>query len=192
MSLNVTIDATNFKGDGDRIPEGRYRVAVETVELDKSKAGNPMINVWFRVVGGEFDGSTLKDRLVLTEKSLFRVVGFLNALGIQVPKKKVNVDFHKTLGKQMEVDVADGEPYNGRVKSEVRGYLRLAKSSAATTPDTSDDVADLDDVDEAEALATTTPEEHAPDVEREPAKKAEPVAAAAVADDEIDLDELDL
>ena len=67
MSNEVTIDLSNFKDRvGQRIQPGRYRVVVDDVEQDTAKSGNQMINLWLRVVEGEFSGSVLIDRLVLT------------------------------------------------------------------------------------------------------------------------------
>lgn len=125
MSGDITIDLSNYKDKvGARILPGRYRVLVEDAEQDTAKSGNSMINLWFRVLDGEFEGSTIVDRLVLTENSLFRVVGFMQALGIPTPKKKLKINLRQFIGRTLDVDVEDGDPYNGRVKSEVRGYLR--------------------------------------------------------------------
>ena len=143
MSNNVTIDLTNYKDRvGGRVQPGRYRVVVDDVEQDTAKSGNTMINLWLRIVDGDFAGSTIIDRLVLTENSLFRVVGFMQALGMPTPKKRLQINIQSFVGKQLDVDVDDGEPYNGRVKSEVRGYLRAEGISR-------EDSSDLSDVSEA-------------------------------------------
>ena len=142
MSNEVTIDLSNFKDRvGQRIQPGRYRVVVDDVEQDTAKSGNQMINLWLRVVEGEFNGSVLIDRLVLHQNSLFRVVGFLQAIGVPTPKKKLRMNIQSFLGKVLEVEVDDGEPYNGRVKSEVRAYYRIT-SAEATDLDTSQDEGD--------------------------------------------------
>lgn len=135
MSNSMVIDLSNYKDRvGSRVAPNRYRVVVEDVEVDQSKAGNPMINLWFRIVGGEFDGQTLVDRLTLTEKALFRVVGFMQALGFPTPKQKLQINPQKFVGQILDVDVEDGEPYNGRVKSEVRGYIRVPKEARNSAP----------------------------------------------------------
>ena len=152
MSGKITLDLTNYKDRvGGRVEPGTYRVVVDDVEQDQSKAGNPMINVWFRVEGGQFDGATITDRLVLTEKSLFRVVGFLQALGYPTPRKKLQLDTGKWLNQRLEITVDDGEPYNGRVKSEVRGYAKIAKAEKQSE-------ADLEDVGEDTAEPEEAPE----------------------------------
>jgi len=142
VSNEVTIDLSNFKDRvGQRIQPGRYRVVVDDVEQDTAKSGNQMINLWLRVVEGEFSGSVLIDRLVLHQNSLFRVVGFLQAIGVPTPKKKLRMNIQSFLGKVLEIEVDDGEPYNGRVKSEVRAYYRIT-SAEATDLDTSQDEGD--------------------------------------------------
>jgi hypothetical protein len=162
MPNDILIDLTGYKDKvGARVTEGRYRVVVEDCEQDKSAAGNDMINLWLRIVGGEFDGQTIVDRLVLTGKSLFRVVGFMQAIGLPTPKKRLKVSLDQFKGKTLEVDVADGDPYNGRVKSEVRGYLQLprtARANGAAAPDALAALDGNDDVDEAFLTpATDTP-----------------------------------
>ena len=185
----IVLDLSNYKDRvGTRIAEGTYRVVVEDAEMDKSKAGNQMINVWFRVQGGDFDGATVTDRLVLTEKSLFRVVGFMQAIGLPTPKKRLQLSLSQFMNKTLDITVEDGEPYNGRVKSEVRGYARVAKAEKASGAD----LEDLEAPDAAEEPAEAPePAEAAP----EPQADAQPSKAAASDDDdeaqgEVDLDEL--
>lgn len=144
MSNDLTIDLSNYKDRvGQRVTPGRYRVVVDDVEQDTARSGNTMINLWLRVVDGDSDfvGATIIDRLVLTENSLFRVVGFMQAIGLPTPKKRLKVNIRSFIGKVLDVELDDGEPYNGRVKSEVRGYLR---PEGVTQAEESDDLSDLD------------------------------------------------
>ena len=159
----VTIDLSNYKDrGGSRVAEGTYRVLVEDAEQTEARSGNAMIKLFFRIQGGEFDGATIVDRLVLTEKSLFRVVGFMQAIGLPTPKKKLAISLNQFIGKHLDIQVEDGEPYNGRVKSEVRGYAKVKKSEKQSE----DDLADLDvdsqqvehDTEAAEEKATPKPE----------------------------------
>lgn len=181
----MIIDLSNYKDRvGVRVPPGRYRVRVDDVETATSNSGNPMINTWLKIVGGEFDGQQIVDRLTITEKSLFRVVGFMSAIGLPTPKKRIQVQPQKFLGQVLDVDVDDGEPYGGRVKSEVRGYVRVPKSQANTGADLEEEA---EDVSEFASDTTSNPSTEA----EKPAAK--PAAEAAPADDEpVDIDDLDL
>lgn len=180
---NVTIDLSDYKDTvGGRVPEGRYKVIVEDADLDKSKAGNTMIVLGLKIIapGEEADGVTIVDRLTQTSGALFRTVNFMQALGLPTPRKRLQINLAKFTGRTLMIDVEDGEPYQGRVKSEVRGYFKVSASSA-------DEVTDLEDEDE----------DLEEEVEETPApKKAKKSKTAPVVeddeDDTLDLDDLDL
>lgn len=192
------LDLRNYKDRmGARVAEGRYRVIVEDAEMDKSKANNPMINMWYRILTpGEYEGLTLIDRLTLTEKAYFRIVGFMQAVGLPTPKKAFEIDLERQfIGKVLDVDVEDGEPYNGRVKSEVRGYLRASGVVQANTASSTDiDDIDLDNVPDDLVVEGVVPDDVVTEPEP-PAAQPTPIrpAAATVAEPEaVDLDTLDL
>ena len=125
MSSEITLDLTTYKDrQGSRVDPGRYLVVVDDFELSQSKAGNQMVTLWLRVHGGKSDGSVILDRLVITEKALFRVVAFMGAIGLPTPRKKLRLNVQTWVGKVLEVDIDDGEPFNGRIKSEIQGYMR--------------------------------------------------------------------
>ena len=133
MSDELVIDLSNYKDRvGTRVIPGTYRVQVEDVELTESSNKNPMVNIWFTCLDGEFQGQTLTDRLVLTEKSMFRVVGFMQAIGLPTPKKKLKLNIRQFIGRVLDVEVDDGEPYNGRIRSEVRGYKKVPGAAAGS------------------------------------------------------------
>lgn len=169
VNSNIVIDLSNYKDSGNvRIPEGRYRAIVDDVDLDKSRAGNTMIKVWMRVLGGEHDGAVILDRLTLTDKAMFRVVGFMQGIGIKTPKKKLQINLKTFLKRQADIEVVDGEPYNGRIRSEIAQYIRIAQPKAEESSE--------DDLDALEAAA----EDEAPAKPSSNDKKAE--AAAIVKD----------
>lgn len=177
MTENVTIDLSNYKDKvGSRVTPGRYRVLVEDAELTQSAAGNPMINLWFRVQGGDFDGATIVDRLTQTENALFRTVAFMQAIGMPTPRKRLQINLRQFVGKVLDIDVEDGDPYNGRVKSEVRGYLKVEKDTSKTGAS--------DDLDLLEEF-TIEEEEAKPNGKSKAGKKA-------AKDEDVDLENVDL
>lgn len=199
---SLVIDLSNYKDRvGSRLPEGDYKVQVEDVEMSQSSAGNSMINLFYRVIGGEHADATLIDRLVLTEKSLFRVVSFMQAIGMPTPKKKVRVSPRKFIGKVLMVTVEDGEPYMGRVRSEVRQHSRVKSSESV-----GEDLPDLDGSamsDDADDLPEGTPEDveetteepkatKAKKTEAEPEESASDDSDSDESDDDIDVDEIEL
>jgi hypothetical protein len=157
----MIIDLSNYKDRvGSRVAPGRYRVQVEDTEAAESNAHNPMVNLWLRIMGGQYDGSTIVDRLTITDKSMFRVVGFMQAIGLPTPKQKLRINIQQFRGKVLEIDVVDGEPYNSRIKSEVRSYYRIEKTQGAADDDEVDEFAIGDfkpESDGTDALAKDLP-----------------------------------
>jgi hypothetical protein len=130
--VEIIIDLSNYKDTSSaRVPEGRYRVVVDDVETDTAaKTGNTVIKVWLRILGGTQDGEVIIDRLTITPKAMFRVVGFMQGIGIPTPKKRLALDLRSFLHRQVDVDVEDDEPYNGRIKSRIARYIRIVQPKA--------------------------------------------------------------
>lgn len=184
---NFVVDLTNYKERfGSKVPEGTYRVKVDDAELDTSKAGNQMINLWLAIQGGDYDGVIITDRVTLSDKAMFRVVAFLNAIGLSTKKQKHALSLRHIIGKVLEVTVEDGEPYGGNIRSEVRQYARpSAAVSAVQSEDLDDDFgAELEDEGEPAQAPDTTPvaEEQPPSVVK---------VTSSQVDDEVNLDDID-
>lgn len=194
VNSNIVIDLSNYKDSGNvRIPEGRYRAIVDDVDLDKSRAGNTMIKVWMRVLGGEHDGAIILDRLTLTDKAMFRVVGFMQGIGIKTPKKKLQINLKTFLKRQADIEVVDGEPYNGRIRSEIAQYIRIAQPKAEESSE--DDLDALEAATEDEAPAAkpdkdSPAEEAAEDSDENPWDAGEDSDSVDV--DDLSIDDLDL
>lgn len=201
------LDLTNYRETSSaRVEPGDYTVEVEAAELTKAKSsGNPMVVLNLRIVGTEFDGLTLIDRLTLTEKAMFRVVAFMQAIGLPTPRKKFKLSTARFVGKRLTVTVEDDDPYQGTIKSVVRGYARPAKDEpdGGTTPGADED--DLFGAEEAEDLDADFDGEEDEVVEPAPAPAPAPRKAAPApgplpeeydeeyADlDDVDLDDIDV
>lgn len=124
---SFNVDLTGWKDRSSaRLDPGTYLVRVVDAEVVETKKGDPMVNLFYEVQGGAFAGSPLIDRLVLTEKALWRVVKVLRALGLKVEKRNMNIPIKQLLGRTLVVKVTDGEPYNDEVRSEIREYFPAA------------------------------------------------------------------
>lgn len=76
------VDAPSF----DEIPDGKYQVRVQRVELDESQAGDPMLKWDLVVVSGASAGRHVFKNSVITQKSLPFVKGDLQTLGVVLPR----------------------------------------------------------------------------------------------------------
>lgn len=130
--MALTFDFTNYKDTSTaHVPAGTYRAEVSDFEETTSKAGNAMFVVYLEITEGPHAGQQIIDRLPQTEKAMFRSAAFLQALGVKIAKKKIALNPRSLIGRPVDIVVEDGEPYNGRVRSEVREYLRATKPAKA-------------------------------------------------------------
>lgn len=126
--MALTFDFTNYKDTSTaHVAPGTYRAEVSDFEETTSKAGNVMFVVYLEIIEGPHAGQQIIDRLPQTERAMFRSAAFLQALGVKITKKKIALNPRSLLGRPVDIVVEDGEPYNGKVKSEVREYLRATK-----------------------------------------------------------------
>lgn len=177
--MALTFDFTNYKDTSTaHVTPGIYRAEVSDFEETTSKAGNVMFVVYLEITEGAHAGQQIIDRLPQTERAMFRSAAFLQALGVRIAKKKIALNPRALIGRPVDIVVEDGEPYNGRVKSEVREYLRATKPAKAEP--------------EADPMADEAEESSAP------AEPAKPELDATVEDaveldvDDLDIDDLDL
>lgn len=172
--MALTFDFTNYKDTSTaHVAPGTYRAEVSDFEETTSKAGNAMFVVYLEITEGAHAGQQIIDRLPQTERAMFRSAAFLQALGVKIAKKKIALNPKALIGRPVDIVVEDGEPYNGRVRSEVREYLRATKPAKSEPAD--DPMADEAEIDE-------------------PASAAEPAKPAPVEEDavELDVDALDI
>lgn len=156
--MALTFDFTNYKDTSTaHIPAGTYRAEVSDFEETTSKAGNAMFVVYLEITEGAHAGQQIIDRLPQTEKAMFRSAAFLQALGVKIAKKKIALNPRSLIGRPVDIVVEDGEPYNGRVKSEVREYLRATKPVEAEPKDDPLD-GEVEEMGEAASSESAKPE----------------------------------
>ena len=91
-SVNLSRFDAQFSSEavGDRvsiepIPDGRYEVVVDGVELTESKtSGNPMMRWTLRIIGPQMSGRVLWKSRAITEKTLRFVKSELTICGLQL------------------------------------------------------------------------------------------------------------
>lgn len=175
--MALTFDFTNYKDtSSSHVAPGTYHAEVSDFEETISKADNVMFVVYLRITEGPYAGQQIIDRLPQTAKAMFRSAAFLQALGVHIAKKKIALNPKSLIDRPVDIVVEDGEPYNGRVRSEVREYLRATKPAKAEPKDDP-----LSGADETDELAPA---------DEKPAKAEEDAVEIDV--DALDIDDLDL
>lgn len=59
--------AKNGGGDFKEVPQGTYEVEVNKLELKKSKKGDPMLSIWFKILNGDHKGSLIFYNQVMSQ-----------------------------------------------------------------------------------------------------------------------------
>lgn len=194
--MGITVDFKGVKSGGGRVrvPEGDYRAKVTGCKVGESKSsGNPMITWEFTGTEGELKGKKLKDYTTLTKESLWKLKGLLEALGLKVPPKKLDIAplLKKAMGKELGLTLTDDE-YDNKISSKVTDYLSLEDLEDSDDEDDEDD-----DSDDDEDTDDDSDDDDDEDEEPAPKKKAKTKSkkkkkAKSDDDDDDEIEDLDL
>jgi len=116
------------------VPHGQYEVKIEKLELIASKAGDPMVTVWFRIVNGEYEGSMIFMNQVVTRGFQIHLMNeFLRSLesGIEIEFKNYSqygqllMDVHEAIDGKYEYALKYGENNKGFKTFEITEIFEL-------------------------------------------------------------------
>lgn len=143
----IQVDFSKMKeGGGTRVPEGDYLAVIKSIKPDTSQNGNRMLVFTFLGKEGKLKGKEILDRATLTDKALFKLRDILEAVGIAVPRRVVNIPIKKLVGKEIGLTIVDDEPYNGRIKSTVADYISPDSIGEEDDEEDDDELEEEDDV----------------------------------------------
>ncbi len=104
------------------VPHGQYEVKIEKLELVSSKAGDPMVTCWMKVLVGDYKGSLIFMNQVITKGFQVHIVNeFLRSLdsGLDVEFKSYKqygqllMDIHEAIDGNLEYGLIYGEGKKG-------------------------------------------------------------------------------
>ena len=104
------------------VPHGEYEVKIEKLELVESKAGDPMVTVWFKILTGEYKGCMIFMNQVITKGFQIHLMNeFLRSLdsGYDIEFKSYSqygqllMDIHEAIDGQLEYALKYGEGKKG-------------------------------------------------------------------------------
>lgn len=172
MARRVKLDMTGVESY-TRCPEGEWLAKLSSIEEGTVQgSGDDCLKARFEVIKGSAEGCAVFETFSLTEKALWKLKGFLEAIGMKA-NGKLSLDLDKLEGKVCIIDVIHDE-YNGQKRAKIASYMK---------PVEDEDEEDEEDEDEEEEEAPRKPAKKAP---AKPAKKSKPVE-----DDDDDEDEDD-
>lgn len=87
-------DAAKNERTYKEVPTGNYEVAVDQMELKASKAGEPMVSIWFKIVSDEgFKGSRLFMNQIVTQGFRIHIVNELLRSLVSKMEKPIDIEF---------------------------------------------------------------------------------------------------
>jgi hypothetical protein len=146
------LDFTNVKErkfNRKHLPEGDYPARVKSVEDHKSKEGNDNWLFTLEITDGPGRGASYPIYCGLDADQLWKFRNLAVACGINVPKKRVNTDPNKLVGKACGITLED-EEYGEKTTSTVAATIPL---SEVQSPDDEDEQEGDEEVAETPAPA---------------------------------------
>lgn len=143
-----------------RCPEGEWLAKLTKIEMGEVQgSGDDCLKARFEVIKGSAKGNTVFETFALSEKALWKLKSFLEAIGVKATGK-ISLDLDKLEGKICIIDVIHDE-YNGTKRAKISAYVKPG--------DDSDEDDEEDEVDDEEE----------DDDEEEPPKKSSKKSAPA-------------
>jgi hypothetical protein len=145
------------KGRGGRkhYPPGDYAVKCIRAEATKSsEKETPGILLVFKFTQGKLKGQEVNDILWLTPKSLWRVRQTIEAMGMKVPSKAVNIDLDKLKNRELAITL-DDEEYDDKVYSRVVDAFLVSELDDEDEDEDEDEESESEDEDEDDDKKST-------------------------------------
>ena len=174
MTRRKTIDMTGVESY-TRCPEGEWLAKLSSIEEGTVQgSGDDCLKARFEVIKGSAKGCNVFETFSLTERALWKLKSFLEAIGMKA-NGKITIDLDKLQGKVCVIDVIHDE-YNGQKRAKIASYLK---------PEDEDDIDTEDEDDEDEEEEEEPPRKPSKKASTKPVKKPKPVEP----EDEDDEDE---
>lgn len=167
-----------------RCPEGEWLAKLTKIEMGEVQgSGDDCLKARFEVIKGSAKGNTVFETFALSEKALWKLKSFLEAIGVK-STGKFTLDLDKLEGKICIIDVIHDE-YNGTKRAKISAYIKPGDDS--DDDDDEDEVDDEDDDDDEEESPKKSSKKPAP--AKKSKKQPEPEEDDDEDDDEDDEEE---
>lgn len=118
------------------VPHGQYEVRIDKLELVESKAGDPMVSCWMKVLAGDFKGSLIFMNQVITRGFQIHIANeFLRSLesGSDVEFKTYSqygqllMDIHEAIDRKLEYALKYSEGKKGFSTYEITDVYEVTE-----------------------------------------------------------------
>ena len=152
MAKKIKIDFTKTEDSSSwntkQIPEGLHAAKVASVQETEAKDGTDMLLFGFKLKEPKYKTRNFPFYCKLQQNQLWKLRDLLIAAGETVPKRALNIDPNKIVGRDIVIEVED-DTYNGNVRSTVVGtYASSILEDESPAEDEDEDEDFLDDGDD--------------------------------------------
>lgn len=185
MSRKVKVDMTGVESY-NRCPEGEWVARLKKIEETTLQgSGDDALRAQFEVIKGEAKGNSVFETFSLTEKALWKLKSFLDAIGMK-SSGRLSLDLDKLEGKICIIDVVHNER-NGTKYANISAYMSLGSED-----EDDEDDEDLDDDEDEDDDEEETPKKPVKKSSKKaPAKKSKKSEPEEDEDEDDDEDEED-
>lgn len=135
-----------------QIPPGLYKATIASVKETEAQDGTAMLVYGFRPTSSRFRTRLFPFYCKLQQNQLWKLRDLLVAAGERIPKKALNIDPNKVVGREIAIEVED-DVWDGKVRSQVQAVFSAEMAEedpvAEDSEETQDEVED-DNFDEVE------------------------------------------
>jgi hypothetical protein len=116
---------------GEILPPGTHVCHIDDAIEGTSSGGHPQIEVKLRAASGEHEGGTITDWIVVIPSTLGKVKSLLEAAAVKIPEGNFDLDSQILVGQLVQILVRE-EPYQGEMRSKVKGYSKPSDAPQAS------------------------------------------------------------
>ena len=135
-----------------QIPPGLYKATIASVKETEAQDGTAMLVYGFRPTSSRFRTRLFPFYCKLQQNQLWKLRDLLVAAGERIPKKALNIDPNKVVGREIAIEVED-DVWDGKVRSQVQAVFSAEMAEedpvAEDSEETQDEV-EGDNFDEVE------------------------------------------
>lgn len=122
MSFELDMTDVETWSAGDFLPPGHHEVQVVSSTQGTSSGGHPQLELELTATGGEYEGGSIRDWIVVIPSTAGKVKQLLEALGVEVPNGALSFEASSLEGKRARILVREEQGQDGKLRSRVKAY----------------------------------------------------------------------
>lgn len=135
MSFELDMTDVETWTTGDILPPGHHEIQVVSSDQGQSSGGHPQLELELTATGGEYEGGSIRDWIVVIPSTAGKVKQLLEALGVEVPNGALSFNAGDLVDKRARILVREEQGQDGKLRSKVKSYEASEGEPAAAGVD---------------------------------------------------------